>query len=172
MVSQSLALTSGLMLLGIAVLFFAIRALVRLVGASALMRLPAIAEQAVAFERTGTFILRVEHPRFKTALSHAEFSLRDTGSGEVVRSWPVLLRATSSGFSEVRIAVRGFAVERPGRYILSVSGIAPGSTAPVDVLIFTRPYGAALILLILGILVGAACTVGGMVFSALHLAGK
>jgi hypothetical protein len=98
--------------------------------------------------------------------------LRDAASARDARSWPILFRTTSSGFSTVRTSVRGFAVERPGRYKLSITGMVPGSDTSRDAIVFTRPYGAALVVLILGIVLGGFCFIGGLVFSALQLAGK
>ncbi len=165
-------LTLGAMLLGVAVLFFTITRLVGLLRKSIVVRLPAVAEQIVGFEQPGTFILHLEGPRFATALRRASFSLRDAASSRDVRSWPILFRTTSSGFSTVRLSVRGFAVERPGRYALSVTGIEPGSDTSQDALIFTRPYAAKMVLLILGIVLGGFCFIGGLVFTVLQLAGN
>ena len=169
---QFLVLTVGAMLLGVAVLFFTITRLVGLLRKSVVARLPVVAEQIVGFEQPGTFILHVQHARLSTALWHAQFLLQDAASARDVRSWPILFRTTSSGFSTVRTSVRGFAVERPGRHKLSITGIAPGRDTSHDAIIFTRPYGAALVLLILGIVLGGFCFIGGLVFTALQLVGK
>jgi len=169
---QFLTLTIGAMLLGAAILFYTITGLIGLLRESVVARLPAVAQQRVSFEQPGTFNLYVEHPRFKTALSHADFSLRDAASGQDVQSWPIVLRTTSSGFATVRISVRGFAVERPGRYELAITGISPDSELSSDALIFMRPYGVPMVVLILGIILGAFCFIGGLVFTALQLAGK
>jgi hypothetical protein len=111
---QWLILTIGAMVLGAALLVFTITRLTGLLRESVVARLPAAARQRVSFEQPGTFILHIEHPRFKTALSHAGFSLRDAAGVHEVQSWPIVLRTTTSGFATVRISVRGFAVERPG----------------------------------------------------------
>jgi len=172
MPSQFLILTVGIMVLGIAILFFAITRLVRLLRKSVVARLPAVSEQVVVFEQPGTFILHLEGPRFSTRLRRAGFSLRDAASARDVRSWPILFRTTSSGLSTVRLSVRGFAVECPGRYALSVTGIEPGGDTSQHALIFTRPYAAKMVLLILGIVLGGFCFIGGLVFTALQLAGN
>ena len=39
-------------------------------------------------------------------------------------------------------------------------------------LIFTHPYAAALLLLILGTVLGGLCLIGGLVFTALQYSGK
>ena len=169
---QWLMLTLGAMVLGAALLVFTITRLIGLLRESVVARLPAAARQSVSFGQPGTFILYVEHPRFKTALSRADFSLRDAQGTHEVRSWPIVLRTTTSEFATVRISVRGFAVERPGPYELVMTGVSPDRDLSSDALIFMRPYGAFLVVLILGIILGAACLIGGLVFTALELAGK
>lgn len=167
-----LILTIGAMVLGAVMLAFTITRLIGLLRESVVARLPAAARQSVSFAQPGTFILYVEHPRFETALSHAEFSLRDTAGAHDVRSWPIVFRTTTSGFATVRISVRGFAVERPGPYELVMTGVSPDRDLSSDALIFMRPYGAFLAVLILGIILSAACLIGGLVFTALQLAGR
>jgi hypothetical protein len=53
-----------------------------------------------------------------------------------------------------------------------MTGISPDRDLSSDALIFMRPYGALLAVLILGIIAGAACLIGGLVFTALELGGK
>ncbi|MDB5987643.1 MAG: hypothetical protein JWR16_2696 [Nevskia sp.] len=166
-----LALTLGAMLLGMVMLGFTITRTVGLVKSSVIVRLPVLAEQSVDFERAGTFTLNLEYPRLSTALLHAEFSLRDAGDREVP-SWPIVFRTVVSGFSVVRFPVRGYAIAHPGRYRLIASGIATASDSTRCALLFTRPYTATLVLLILGIVFGGICCIGGLVFSALQFAGK
>lgn len=168
----AVALTIGAMVLGVAILAFTITRLVGLLRASVVGRLPAVAEQFVAFEQPGTFILHLEQPRFSTVLRRAAFSLRDSAGNREVRPWPILFRTTSSGVSTVRLSVRGFAVERPGRYALSIAGIAPDNVTEQHAVVFTRPYAAAMVLLILGIILGGFCFIGGLVFTVLRLTGS
>jgi hypothetical protein len=167
-----LALTLVGMLLGAALLFFSVTRLLILLRKSDIVRLPAIAEQIVAFEQPGTFILHVEHRRFAAALRHAAFSLRDAAGTREVRSWPILFRTTRAGFASVRSSVRGFTVKRAGRYELSVTGIDLSGDPSQDALIFTRPYGVPLALLILGIVLGASCFIAGLVFTVLQIVGR
>jgi hypothetical protein len=166
-----LILTTSAMLLGIAMLFFTITRLIRLLRTSVVAHLPVVAEQTVAFERPGTFILHLEQPRFSTSLRRAAFSLRETASGQDVRSWPMLFRTRISGVSMVRVSVRGYAVERAGRHALCASGIEPGTDTSRDALVFTRPYAGAMVLLILGMLLGGFCVIGGLMFTILQLTG-
>ncbi len=61
---------------------------------------------------------------------------------------------------------------RTGPYELVMTGISPDRDLSSDALIFMRPYGALLAVLILGIILSAACLIGGLVFTALELAGR
>ncbi len=167
-----LALTLVGMLLGAALLFFSVTRLRILLRKSVVLRLPVSAEQIVTFEQPGTFILHVEHTRFATALLYAAYSLRDAGGTREVLSGPIQFRTTRSGTTTVRSSVRRFTVKRPGRYELSITGVDLGNHPPEDALILTRPYGSRLVLLILGIVLGASGFIGGLVFTVLQIVGR
>jgi hypothetical protein len=167
-----MALTICATLLGAALLFFSITRIVALLRESEVARLPVAREAEVTFNQAGTYVLHIEHPRLSMALLHAEFALHDARNGSDVRSSPVIFRTTTSGFSTVSVSVRRFEVGHAGAYRLLVTGIAPASDLSSVELIFTRPYTAALILLIIGTLVGGVCLICGPVFTALLYIGK
>ena len=167
-----MALTICAMLLGVAVLFFSITRILRLLRESELARLPAVSEADVTFDHTGICVLHVEQPRFAMSLLHAEFALHDAMSGSEVRSWPVIFRTTTSGFSRVSISIRQFEIGHPGVYRLTVKGIAAASDLSKVEFIFTRPYAGKLVLLIVLTVFGGACLIGGLVFTALQYTGK
>jgi hypothetical protein len=166
-----MALSIGAMLLGIAVLFFSITRLLALLRDSEVARLPAVAEQEVRFAQAGTFVLNAEQPRLGAALSRAQFSLRDAAGREVPSS-AILFRTHRSGFATTSIALREFTIERAGAYRLSITGIDATADASRSAVVFTTPYAAAMVALILAIIFGAACTIGGLVFGSLRYAGK
>jgi len=165
-------LSVGAMLLGAALLYFTITRIVGLLRDSEVARVPAAAEAAVSFDAPGTYVLHIEQPRFNIAMWSAKFALRDAVTGSDVSSSPVIFRTTSSGFSTARVSVHYFEVERAGAYRLFVTGIDPASDVSRVQLIFTRPYAAPLVLLILGTVLGGGCLIGGLVFTALQYAGK
>lgn len=169
--SGLLVLTVGAMALGAVVLGFSIKSLLALLRDAEVARVPGAVEQTVAFKEPGTYVLHVEQPRLNTALHSAGFSLRDARGSEV-RSTAVIFHTTKSGFSTASISVRSFDVERAGSCRLVVSGVRADADLSRVELIFTRPYAAAMVLRILGIVVGAACLIGGLVFTALLYAGK
>jgi hypothetical protein len=167
-----MALTICAMLLGVAVLFFSITRILRLLRESELARLPAASEAEVTFNHAGTCVLHVEQPRFSMALVHADFALHDAMAGSEVRSWPVIFRTMTSGFSRASVSIRQFEIGHPGVYRFMVSGIEPARDLSKVEFIFTRPYAGKLVLLIVVTVLGGACLIGGLVFTALQYTGK
>ena len=167
-----MALSIGAMVIGVVVLFLAVTRLFALLRATEVTRVPFAAETPVTFNAPGAYVLHVEQPRLSFALGNAEFALRDATSAEEVRSSPVIFRTTVSGVSSARVSVRDFEVPRAGVYRLLVKGIDPAVDVSHSALIITRPFGAALFGLILAIVFGAACLIGGLVFTALQYTGK
>ncbi|MDB5973852.1 MAG: hypothetical protein JWR07_612 [Nevskia sp.] len=165
------ALTAGAAALGGALLLFSIVRLLALLNDSVVATLPVVAGQDVEFPQAGDFVLHVEQPRLDTPLDRAVFSLRDAAGHELASS-PSLFRTTRSGLVVARISVRNFKVERPGRYHLTVDHLPVGRDLSRCALIFTRPFGLALMLWILGILLGAGGLLGGTILSILLIAGK
>ena len=167
-----LVLTAGAALLGAASLAYSVVHTLALLRQSLVARLPLRAEQEVDFAAPGDYVLHVEQPRFALTLAHAGFVLRSADDGREVRSAPILFRTLQSGVSAVRLSVRRFAVVHAGRYELTVSGLPVGADPSRCALIFTRPYGAALFLSILGIVAGGCGLIAGSVLSVLAFAGK
>ena len=67
--------------------------------------------------------------------------------------------------------MRYFEIPRAGGYRLIVAGLDPAGDYSRVALIFTRPFGAALFLLILVTVFGGMCLIGGLVFTALLYTG-
>jgi hypothetical protein len=164
-------LTIGIAVLGAALLAYSIVRLLAVVRASIIVRLPAVPEQDVEFKRAGQTVLCIETTHFGSAFSGVDFALRDA-AGRDVPSAPIVFRTKVSGFARVRLSVRMFEIARPGRYRLIATGIPPGRDMSQAALVFTRPFAAAMVLWILGIVVGGFGVIGGIVFSALRFAGK
>jgi hypothetical protein len=172
MQSVYMAVSIAAILFGVVLLYFSITRIFTLLRESEVARVPAAAEAAVAFSAPGTYVLHVDQPRFNLAMFGAKFTLRDAVTGADVRSSPVIFRTTVSGFSTASVSVRYFEIERAGKYRLFVTGIDPGSDLSRVQLIFTRPYAAPLLLLILGTVLGGTCLIAGLVFTVLQYYGK
>ena len=167
-----IALSIGVMVVGAIVLFFAITRMLTLLRTSEIASLPVVPEAQVTFQAPGTYVLHVDQPRLSFALTHAEYALWDTMGGDEVRSSPVIFRTTASGVSTARVSVRYLDIPRAGVYRLAVTGVDPASDVSRSKLVFTRPFGASLFLLILANVFGGACAIGGLVFAALLYTGK
>jgi hypothetical protein len=158
-------------LLGAGLLAYAIVRTLRVVRGSVLVRLPAVAQQDVDFAEPGRVVLCIEQPRLETALWRAKYALHDA-SGREVPSALILFRTSVSGISSVRLSLRSFDLAQPGRYRLTVTGIAPGHDTSRCAVVFTRPHALQLVACILGIVLGGVALIGGIVFSALGLTGR
>jgi hypothetical protein len=144
--------------------------LVAVVRASVIVRLPAIAEQDVTFAEAGPVVLCIEQPQLSGALSGVDFAMRD-GFGHDVPSTPIIFRTKVAGFSRVRLSVRSFEIAHAGRYRLIANGIASGQANPSAAIVFARPFAGAMVLWILGIVLGGFGLIGGIVLTALAFAG-
>ena len=166
-----LELTVGFAILGAALLVYAIVRLLTAVRASVIVRLPAVSEQDVTFAQAAQVVLYIETTQFSSAFAGVDFAMRDTARREVP-SAPILFRTKVSGFSRVRLSVRAFDIARPGRYRLVATGITPGRDMSKSAIVFARPFVGAMVLWILGIVFGGIALIGGIVLTALHVAGK
>jgi hypothetical protein len=159
------------MLAGAAILFASIRRLLAVLRDAEVTRMPAARLADVTLNRAGTYLLDIEHPRLDTTLRDARFALRDIATLRDAPSSPVLLHATVAGIGAVRRSVRWFDVAQPGTYRLRVDGGDVASESSRAQLIITRPYAAAMVLCVLGIVAGSGCLIGGVVFTALVATG-
>lgn len=156
---------------GAVLLVFSIVQTLHTVRSAVVARLAVLPQQSLRFAAAGPYELQIEQPRFFSTLAGARFALEDA-AGRELRSWPVIFRTYSSGISTARLSVRGFEVPDPGDYRLNLSGIKADADVSRCALVFVRPYGAVLFLGILGIVLGAALLLGGIVFTSLIATGK
>jgi hypothetical protein len=167
---EPFALAFAAMLFGVVLLFFSIRALLGVLRDSEVARMPAAAEQTVNFPAGGAYILYLSGPRLSKAPMHAKFSLRDGGAE--VPSMPKFRQLRSSGFSTASISLRRFHVPHAGTYRLLVTGIAVGPDLSRTEFVFRTPNAGALVLRILGIILGGVALVSGIVLTSLTLTNK
>jgi hypothetical protein len=166
-----IALTIAIALAGLALIGYAIVRLLAVLRASIIVRLPMLPEQDVQFAQAGPVVLCIETTHLDSSFAGVDFALRDAG-GRAVDSAPIVFRSRVSGLSRVRLSVRTFDIPVAGRYRLIVAGIAPARDMSQTALVFTRPFVGAMVACILGIVLGGFALIGGIVFTALGLAGK
>jgi hypothetical protein len=155
-----------------ALLAMTIVRLVRLAGGVVLLRVPLATEQDVDLKTAGPMVLNLESPLLTTIPGHLAFSLRDRTSGRLVPTERALVRTHSSSFTRARLSVQRFEVDTPGTYTLRIDGMAPGADYAQFALVFARPFGLALPLHIIGIVVFAGGLIASIVFTALAVSGK
>ena len=166
---NGLWLSWPVILLGVGLLYFYILTAVRMGATYRLHTLPLVAEQTVDFDQSGVAGLWLEGPLLTSRFAGLAYEL--TGSdGLPVESRRALSRQRSSSFSRVRLLDHVYTIPRAGRYILRIRGLGPPqATDENHQLVFMRPHLFRTIGCVLGILLGAALTIGGIVNFLLRL---
>jgi hypothetical protein len=146
--------------------------LVRLIRGTTLQRVPLIAAQDVTLDASGPVGLAIEAPLLTVLPRGLDFALRNARDGHAVSGRSVAVPIRTTSFDSARVSVHRFDLDTPGTYRLDVDGLAPDEDHARYALVFGRPYGLALPIHIVGIIVFAAMLIGSVVLIALALAGK
>lgn len=155
------------LVVGIAALAAAVKRLLRLLKESVECKLPIVPHQIFEFTGPGEKCMHLEGPRFTTAFWGVKFALKDQATGEDVPLKAILFRVVASGFKKARIYTHRCVISHAGRYELTISGIREGTDLSSLGVIFTKPYRAKAMLLILGITFAGMLVIAGLVFSLL-----
>jgi hypothetical protein len=157
--------------LGAGLLVWCIWSLIRIERASQLARLPLAERQKVTFNGPGRVLLCAEGPLLTTRFGPLSYELLAENDVPVAGR-RLFFRATSSGFTTVRIGVRLFDVLRAGTYTLVVSGLGERKAGDEKHFFsFKRPFLHWAVLCILGIILSAGLTIGGLVLFLMRLLG-
>ena len=162
--------------LGVAVMVMALAGLGTLIaGVVALMRkaqlfsVPLAERQEIQFTEAGRVVLSMEGPLLTTRFARINFELRGIDGDKIEgrRAW---FRARSSGFSKTRMELLRYDIPRPGRYVLSMTGLgAPQERDVKHAVLFARPHLAQSIAYVLGIVLSSGVFIGSLVFFLLRL---
>jgi hypothetical protein len=176
-----LLLTAPACLAGIVLLVVSIVFLLRTIRVPEFGRLPLVAEQEVERQDGGRLIGEVDlgdsgplmfvidKPRFSSVQASAfkPFGLTvslESPAGRVIAADRVLVPVTVEGMSRSKVDVARIESIQPGRYRLRVDGLA--SDVSDSFLLVTRPVDKLrMVAAILGIIVSAALTLGGLIGS-------
>ncbi|MEP6574562.1 MAG: hypothetical protein ABJD11_17805 [Gemmatimonadota bacterium] len=156
-------------LLGITLLFWTARSLVRTTRGAVLLSLPVVAEQTVEFRESGTMTLSVEGPFTSSSFSGLAFTLLDDTSGRAVRLERSLVHMRSASISRARLELYRLTLPSPGRYTLRITGL-PASASPSDRIVFGRPFIGALVVHVLALIGLGGLLVGSLVLTGLVVA--
>jgi hypothetical protein len=140
-----------------------IQSLVRQVGQATIVTLPLAPSQEVSFPQNGAIDLYLEGRRGAN-LSGLDFTLSDGNRRVPLDS--LVIRTTVSGLSRVRLKVRSFELDRPGRYTLDISGIRPGMDQENRV-VFARPIGGVIVTHVMGLVALGIIVIGSLAGSIL-----
>ena len=119
---------------------------------SVVARVPFAPAQEVDLPSEGSYVLSLEAPRVSNATGF-NYSLHEVASGQDVRLFPNVFRAQVSGFVNVRMGVRRFAIERPGRYVLQIY-VPPGRDVSRYSAVFSKAFLLAGFLCVVMIIAG------------------
>jgi len=156
--------------IAVALIIKVVRALVRQVRRSLVAAVPLVPEQRVVLEAAGALVLAGEGRRLSTDFARLRFALTGEANGAPVPLRPVLVRTVVSGVSRVRVSLQHLALPAPGAYRLRVDGIPPRPD-PASRLVFARPFGAALPLRIVALVLLGQAAIGSVVLTVLALLG-
>ena len=145
-----------------ALLCFFILGVIRAVKQSHLLRVPLLEQQPVEFVEAGRVVLCTQGPLLSFRFSKLGYEL--TGDGVPVESRTAWFPAKTTGFSWVRMEVKSYRIPRPGRYILRIKGLEPGSTPDSEhQIVFMRPHLARSIGYVIGIVLTSLFFIGSIV---------
>ena len=109
--------------MGIALLIFSIRKMIRFAKAELFYEMPCLEEEGRVHLPQGNYGIWLSGKRFtKSPLGKIGFQLVEEETGNRVSLAPNLMRTTVSGFKMARMELYSFQVEEEGNYILSLNG--------------------------------------------------
>lgn len=169
-----LFLTAPTALVALALLSWTVASLLRTVRGSVVATVPILAEQRVVLDRPGEIVLNVEGPFLGRGAAGLRFGIAraDTAGEFPIPIQPVLFRTEVSSASRARLELYRFTVPLAGTYVVRISGVDPRADYSADAVVFTRPFGAAIIFHVLSLIVLGGVLIGSLVISGLALTGR
>jgi hypothetical protein len=150
-----------LIVIGPLLILFGVFRFVMLLMRSVVARVPFAPAQEVDLPRAGDYVLALEAPRFSNATGF-NYSLHDAATGREVRLFPNVLRAQVSGLVNVRMGVRRFAIDRPGRYLLQIH-LPPGRDVSRFSAVFSTSFVLAGFVAVMSIIAGVVLLGVGLI---------
>ena len=144
--------------------------LVKALRVEDVLSLPLVPEQEVAVEAAGPLVLHAEGPRLTRAFGGLDYRLVDLADGRAVPLSGIFVKSSSSGLSRSRLSLRKFAIDRPGRYRLTVTGIEDPAVGEKNRLIVTRDRRGRTTGIILVVVFSAVGLLASVVASAVIFA--
>jgi hypothetical protein len=151
---------------------FFILGVIRGVRQAHLFSVPLLDQQEIHFAEEGQVILCTQGPLLSFRFAKLDYEL--TGdSGMPVEGRTTWFHSKTSGLSWVRMEVKSYRIPMPGRYILRIKGIEPGTAADADhQIVFMKPHLARSIGYVIGIVLAGIFFIGSIVLFFLRLLSK
>ncbi len=161
-----------LFVISAALLCFFILNVIRTVKQSHLLAVPLLDQQEVQFAEEGRVILCTQGPLLSFRFARLDYELvGDTGMP--VEGRTTWFHSKTSDFSWVRMEMKSYRIPMPGRYILRIKGLKPGSTPDSEhLIVFMRPHLARSIGYVIGIVLSGILFIGSIVLFFLRLVSK
>jgi hypothetical protein len=134
-----------------------------------ILRVPAVARQAIRFPVAGTLGLYLEGPRFRTWQQRCTYTCTDAETGMPVPVTPSYSGAAMRGRRYSRILRGTLTVPQPGDYVLGVSGLQPPDS-PEYAVVFVRLFAGQMLRFILTCVLLGMLLVGSLVLAILSAA--
>jgi len=144
---------------------------IRVVKQAHLRSVPLLEQQEIEFSEEGRVVLCTQGPLLSFRFANLDYEL--TGDGIPIEGRTTWFHSKTSGFSWVRMEVKSYRIPRPGRYILRIKGVEPGSAVDSEhQIVFMKPLLAHSIAYVIGIVLASSLFIGSIVLFFLRLLSK
>lgn len=168
---NGLCVAVPLFVISAALLCFFILNVIRAVRQAHLLSVPLLEQQEIQFTEAGRVVLCTQGPLLSTRFAKLDYEL--TGDGVPVEGRTTWFHSKTSGFSWVRMEMKAYRIPRPGRYILRIRGLEPGSRPNSQhQIVFMKPHLARSIGYVIGIVLTGLLFIGSIVLFFLRLMPK
>jgi hypothetical protein len=161
-----------LFIISAALLCFFILSVIRAVRQARLLSVPLLEQQEIQFAEEGRVVLCTQGPLLSFRFAKLDYEL--TGdNGMPLEGRTTWFHSRTSGLSWVRMEVKSYRIPMPGRYVLRIKGLEPGSTTDSEHrIVFMRPHLARSIGYVIGIVLTSLLFIGSIVLFFLRLSSK
>ena len=150
-----------LFVISAALLGFFILSVIRVVKQAHLLSVPLLEQQKIEFAEEGRVVLCTQGPLLSFRFANLDYEL--TGEGIPIEGRRTWFPGKTSGFSWVRWEVKSYRIPRPGRYVLRIKGVEPGSIPDSEHrIVFMRPHLARSIGYVVGIVLAGLLFIGSI----------
>lgn len=151
-----------LFVISAALLVYFILSVIRVVKEAHLLSVPVIEQQEIEFTEEGRVVLCTQGPLLSFRLAKLDYEL--IGYGNPIEGRTSWFPAKTTGLSWVRMEVKSYRIPMPGRYVLHIKGLEPGTTLDSDHrIVFMRPHLARSIGCVIGIVLTSLLFIGSIV---------